>query len=79
MENLKTPPIPERCKYPFRKMVPGDYKELKFINYKDLSKAQIVAHNTCKNTGNKFVTRKNGLTLQVWCIAKPDPFFGEVE
>ena len=78
MENLKTPPIPGRNKYPFTKMVPGDYKELTFINNKDLSRAQIVAHSTSKSTGYKFVTRKNGLTLQVWCIAKPDPFFGEI-
>ena len=79
MENLKTPPVPEMNKYPFTKMVPGEYKELKFINYKDLSNAQVVAHNTSKRTGYKFTTRKNGLTLRVWCIAKPDPFFGEVE
>ncbi len=78
MENLKTPPVPEMNKYPFIKMVPGDYKELRFINNKDLSVAQVVAHNTSKRTGYKFVTRKNGFTLRVWCIAKPDPFFGEV-
>ena len=78
MENLKTPPVPEMNKYPFTKMVPGEYKELKFINYKDLSNAQVVAHNTSKRTGYKFTTRRNGLTLRVWCTAKPDPFFGEV-
>lgn len=79
MENSKIPPLPEKSKYPFSKMVPGDYKELEFISYKDLARAQMNAHNTHKRTGYKFVTRKSGLTLQVWCTAKPDPFFGEVE
>lgn len=78
MKNLNIPPVPERRKYPFSKMVPGDYKSLEFANYADLSRAQMNAHNTHKSTGYKFVTRKNGLTLQVWCIEKPDPFFGDI-
>lgn len=78
MENLKTPPVPERNKYQFGKMIPGDYRTYNFATHKDLLKAQVNAHNAGTRTGNKFVTRKNGLTLQVWCTAKPDPFFGEV-
>lgn len=79
MKNSNNPPLPERSKYPFLKMSPGDYKSLDFSNYNDLSKAQVNAHNTSKRTGYKFITRKEGLTLQIWCIEKPvaiDPFFG---
>lgn len=74
----KIPEIPEIKKYPFTKMETGDYAEIVFKTQKELSTAQRCANMASCRGKYKFVTRKNGLTLRVWCIAKPDPFFGEV-
>lgn len=83
MTNIAKPPcpqVPNSIKYPFSKMKPGDYELIEFKTDYALSIAQRCAHTTTRKNGYKFVTRKNGLTLQIWCIEKPaavDPFFGE--
>jgi len=74
---LNIPPLSKSKKHNFIKMKIGDYKVISFDTKKELLKAQVYAHSLSRMIGCKFVTRSNGLDLQVWCKEeKPDPFFG---
>lgn len=76
------PPLPVRdllyskCS----KMVPGDYAIVDFKTLDDCKKQQKIARMAVVRNGYNLTTRinKDKTTLEIWCIEKPDPFFGDI-
>jgi hypothetical protein len=79
MENVKIPAIPERSKYKFNDIKENGYKKLYFESSEQAEKARVAAFVYANLHGIKFVTRvSDKKNLEVWLVAKPDPFFGEI-
>jgi len=80
MENSKLPPVPKRGKYNFNKLDSNNsYIKLSFDDEAQAIKARIAACTYASLHKIKFVTRiTDKVNLEVWRVAKPDPFFGEV-
>lgn len=81
MENSKLPPVPKRGKYNFNKLDSNNsYIKLSFDDEAQALKARTAACTYASLHKIKFVTRiTDKVNLEVWRVAKPDPFFGEVE
>lgn len=70
------PPLPKmRKKYPFRNMEPGDFEYIEFENIEDLLLAQKAAGCAKSKNGYRFITRKTGLGLNVWCTEVESAFW----
>ena len=80
MENSKLPPVPKRGKYNFNKLDSNNsYIKLSFDDEAQAIKARTAACTYASLHKIKFVTRiTDKVNLEVWRVAKPDPFFGEV-
>lgn len=73
-----TPPIPAPFKkYPFRNMQPGDFEYMEFENLYDLGLAQKAAHMARSKNGYRFITRKIGNGLNVWCTEADSKFWDD--
>lgn len=74
MKNI--PPLPKQIKkYPFRNMEPGDFEYMEFENLYDLCLAQSAARRAKERNGYRFVTRKVGNGLNVWCTEAESKFW----
>ena len=80
MGNFKIPAAPKRNKYNFNKLDTIDsYIKLSFDDEAQALKARTAACTYASLHNMKFVTRiTDKVNLEVWRVAKPDPFFGEV-
>lgn len=74
MKEFKPLPLPKKS-YPFRKMEPGDFEYMEFVNLKDLQRAQNAAQRASEKNGYRFITRKTGLGLNVWCTEKDSDYW----
>ena len=79
------PPIPTRETIYSRclEMVPGDYAIIDFKTLDDCKRHQKIVRVAINRNGYRTVTKKtvisrNKFTLEIWCIEKPDPFFGDI-
>ena len=82
MKNVQIPAIPYRKnKYNFNKLDSNNsYIKLSFDDEAQAIKARTAACTYASLHKIKFVTRiTDKVNLEVWRVAKPDPFFGEVE